>query len=179
MTDNIDDIVFVGYPMSGGNGALIYPSDSIAICDKSLVKDGAWEFVKYLLFNDSYYKYNMSGLPISTKAMDKYRESEVGMNCVFEENGWSSWGGDMTEEELEERLQYETGTYHKVTEADVDRLVSLAGDARLRATAHPLGQQIIDIINEETEMYFAGEKSLEETQQVIQSRVGIYVSERS
>lgn len=179
MTDNIDDIVFVGYPMSGGNGALIYPSDSIAICDKSLVKDGAWEFVKYLLFSDSYSEYNMSGLPISNKLMEIYRESEVGMNCVFEENGWLSWGGDMTEEELEERLQYETGTYHKVTEADVDRLVSLAKDARLRATAHPLGQQVLDIINEETEMYFAGEKSLEETQQVIQSRVGIYVSERS
>ena len=179
MTDNIDDIVFVGYQMSGGNGALIYPSDSIAICDKSLVKDGAWEFVKYLLFSDSYSEYNMSGLPISNKLMEIYRESEVGMNCVFEENGWLSWGGDMTEEELEERLQYETGTYHKVTEADVDRLVSLAKDARLRATAHPLGQQVLDIINEETEMYFASEKSLEETQQVIQSRVGIYVSERS
>ncbi len=179
MTDNIDDIVFVGYPMSGGNGALIYPGDSIAICDKSLVKDGAWEFVKYLLFSDIQADYYISGLPISNKAMEMLRESEVGMNCVFEENGWSSWGGDMTEEELEERLQYETGTYHKVTEADVDRLVSLAGDVRLRATAHPLGQQVLDIINEETEMYFAGEKSLEETQQVIQSRVGIYVSERS
>lgn len=179
MSDNIDDIVMIGYPMSGGNGALIYPSESIAICDKSPVKNGAWEFVKYLMFDDIQADYYRSGLPVAKKSMEMYRESEVGMNCVFEENGWSSWGGDMTEEELEERLKYETGTYHKVTEADVDRLVSLAKDARLRATAHPLGQQIIGIINEETEMYFAGEKSLEETQQVIQSRVGIYVSERS
>ena len=85
----------------------------------------------------------------------------------------------MTEEELAERLQNESGIYHQVSEADFDRFISLAGDARLSANAQPLGQQIIDIINEETEMYFAGEKSLEETQQVIQSRVGIYVSERS
>ena len=52
----------------------------------------------------------------------------------------------MTEEELAERLQNESGIYHQVSEADFDRFISLAGDARLRATAHPLGQQIIDII---------------------------------
>ena len=179
ISDNLDDVVMIGYPMTGGNGALIYPSDSIAICNDSLVKEGAWDFVKFLMLDESNYNYYMSGLPISNSAMEKYREGEVGIHCIFEENGWSSWNGEMTEEELEARLQNESGIYHQVSEADFDRFISLAGDARLSANAQPLGQQIIDIINEETEMYFAGEKSLEETQQVIQSRVGIYVSERS
>ena len=179
ISDNLDDVVMIGYPMTGGNGALIYPISSIAICNDSLVKEGAWEFVKFLMLDKSNYDYYMSGLPISNSAMEKYREGEVGIHCIFEENGWSSWNGEMTEEELAERLQNESGIYHQVSEADFDRFISLAGDARLNANAQPLGQQIIDIINEETEMYFAGEKSLAETQQVIQSRVGIYVSERS
>ena len=35
----------------------------------------------------------------------------------------------------------------------------------------------MEIINEETKMYFAGNKTAEETAKIIQSRVQIYVSE--
>ena len=43
ISDNLDDVVMIGYPMTGGNGALIYPVSSIAICNDSLVKEGAWD----------------------------------------------------------------------------------------------------------------------------------------
>ena len=37
----------------------------------------------------------------------------------------------------------------------------------------------MNIISEEAEVYFAGEKSLAETQELIQNRVSLLVSERS
>jgi hypothetical protein len=38
-------------------------------------------------------------------------------------------------------------------------------------------QGVMDIINEEAKMYYAGNKTAEETAKIIQSRVQIYVSE--
>ena len=65
------------------------------------------------------------------------------------------------------------------SDEDYDFMLSLTKDARLHSSENALGKEIMNIIDEETAMYFAGEKSLEETQKLIQRRVNIYVSERS
>ena len=65
-----------------------------------------------------------------------------------------------------------------MTREDADRII------RLLEEAAPSGSQMYPsdiwlIIQEEAEAYFAGVKSAEETMNVIQSRMGLYLGEQN
>ena len=178
VADDIDDVVMVGYPMSDGNGTIVSARESLSICKDSLVRDGAWEFIKYYSSNlDD--ELMINGLPTSYDSLDLIIGGQTDYNYFFRENGYSGSSGELTEEEIAERLRSQPGVYHKVSDEDYDFMLSLTKGARLQSGENALGTEILNIIDEETAMYFAGEKSLEETQKLIQSRVNIYVSERS
>ena len=178
VADDIDDVVIVGYPTSDGNGMLIQARESISICKDSLVRDGAWEFIKYYSSHSDSELW-INGLPTSYDALGRAIGSETGYYYLFQENTYSGSSIPMTDEQLANELRRKPGVYHRVSDEDYDYLLSLTRDARLQSGENALGKEIMNIIDEETEMYFAGEKSLEETQKLIQSRVNIYVSERS
>ena len=62
-----------------------------------------------------------------------------------------------------------------MTQADIDRVLSLIDGA----SAMPdIDQKAAEMIMEEVQNYFAGDKPLDETVKVIQSRVGIYLAEK-
>ena len=67
------------------------------------------------------------------------------------------------------------GEYFEVSEQDISMIESLISDA---APGNMADQTVTGIINEEAEAYFSGDKTLEETQKIIQDRVGTYLAER-
>ncbi len=178
VADDIDDVVMVGYPTSDGNGMLIQARESISICKDSLVRDGAWEFIKYYS-SHSDDELRINGLPTSYDSLDLIIGSETGYYYLFQENTYSGSSIQMTDEQLANELRRKPGVYHRVSDEDYDYLLSLTRDARLQSGENALGTEIMNIIDEETAMYFAGEKSLAETQELIQNRVSLLVSERS
>lgn len=178
-----DDVVFVGYPTNSGNGTIIRPTLCYGINDKSPQKEGAWEFIKTLADLNTTNRF-ATGFPLRIDAFDEYCESELGRWYYLTYSGTSSFSSNLTYEEVVERVNnqiekygYESnGAIVKIDESHGEALKELINGAQ----AYPdLENKIFEIINEETEMYFSGAKSLDETVKIIQDRVSTYISEKS
>ena len=68
-----------------------------------------------------------------------------------------------------------TITVYKATQSDVNAIRTLVERADCK---YEYLTEIQDIINEEADYYFAGQKSVEEVMSLIQNRVSLYIAEQ-
>lgn len=162
-----EEIVYKGYPTGDGAPCYFFQGSSVAILSRSADKEGAYAFWEYYLTHRQIPEYSfytdMEALEKSVEsASDLYvadveKEGE-GRYTAYKSQGlddWCDWYPAMTREQR-------------------DKQVSLMEYVR----ADPLeNQRIRSIILEEAQYYFAGDKSLEDTCEVIQSRVQTYLDE--
>lgn len=199
-----DDISFVGYPGIGatfsGNGM------GYAISAKSENKEAAWQFVSRILTEDYQNEQNKygyyNGIPTNKAVFDKMMEAEatptfdenapISSTYVVGNNGTSSDGG------LSEREPYYSGatndkgvheqpktTYgfggdftvevYAMTEQEKEVILDLLKNT---TTFMRYDSSLSDIINEEIQPFFKGEKSAADAAKMIQSRATIYVNEQ-
>ena len=160
-----EDVTFVGYPSEDGNGAVTRTDWMYAISEKSQHKEGAWEFINSLFSEEAMQtQYEQTrGLPVLIEYLDKQK------NNKDKEDHRSIYyklyvpGGD-----------FEEGMY--ITEEIVQKLY----DYILSVKFEPYTDwRIEEIIDEECAAAIAGEKSAEEVAEILDSRLGIYLSERS
>ena len=168
-----EKVAYIGYPNSERNGNLIHPTmGSIGISSKSQHKDGAWEFIKSIiseevqdgLVSDSW------GFPIKKSALDKMFEKDMEAEYYEDENGnmveqvKTSWGYEDFNIDIMAATQEEVdGVKMLITSAQ-----KLYGNA---------DNQLVNIITEEAEPFFKGQKSAADTAGIIQNRIQIYVNE--
>lgn len=170
-----EDITYIGYPCNDKQGTIIQPSGgSLAMSSKSKYKDGVWEFMKTLIeaeYQDSLVSEHGSwGFPIRTASLEKQFELDMTADYYEDEEGnqvenpKTTWGYDDFTIEI-----------MAATQEEVDEVKSLIMSAeKISGNAD---QQIINIITEETEPFFKGQKSAKDVAGVIQNRVQIYVNE--
>ncbi len=147
------DIVCVGYPSLNGGSSLILPYLPVGISENCKNKQAAWEFVSSLLgeeFQDKHIRFNF---PVRISSLEK----KFGQAMELESNNYGF-----------------EDTWTEVTQEDIDALYEVINAS---CDGSVLDQHIWNIIEEEAEVYFGGEKSAEETAMIIQNRVQIYVSE--
>lgn len=168
-----EQIAFVGYPNSERSGNLIQPDGGcVGISAKSKNKDGAWEFLQTMIGKE--YQENMKdnwGFPIMISALEKKFEEDMTPEYYEDENGEqvetmkTSWGYDDFDIDI-----------YAATQEEIDEVWSL-----LKSTDKYYGseydEQLTNIITEETEAFFKGQKSAADTAAVIQNRIQIYVNE--
>jgi ABC-type glycerol-3-phosphate transport system substrate-binding protein len=161
-----DDITFIGFPNSKREGSAISVYSRIAISSKSKLIDGAWEFVKTFL-SDKYQESLTYEWPIKISAFDK-----LGQKAIDGEGT----GGIIRplKEEYDDIMPYPTPEVSRITEDDVKYIKTFIQSVNTLQTYEP---GVLEIIEEETKMYYAGNKTAEETARIIQSRVQIYISE--
>ena len=199
-----DDISFVGYPGTGAAFSAV--GMGYAISAKSENKEAAWQFVSRILTEDyqngqnKYGYYN--GFPTNEAVFDKMMEAEatptfdenavISSTYVVGNNGTSSDGG------LGEREPYYSGatndkgvheqpktTYgfggdftvevYAMTEQEKEVILDLFKNT---TTFMRYDSSLSDIINEEIQPFFKGEKSAADAAKMIQSRATIYVNEQ-
>ena len=167
-----EEVVFVGYPCYEGNGAVLTASESYAVFNGSPLKDGAWEFVKSAVLSETTGRYGRSGFPVSREAFDKLMAAYSDTHYFFYyDGGYSGWTGEGGSSHEDDN----SGIQRDVTQSDIDRIKALIDGS----TAMPdIDQKAAEMIMEEVQNYFAGDKPLDETVKVIQSRVGIYLAEK-
>lgn len=198
-----DDISFVGYPGTGaafsGNGM------GYAISAKSENKEAAWQFVSRILTEDYQNEQNKygyyNGIPTNKAVFDKMMEAEAtptfgetvfSSTYVVGNNGTSSDGG------LGEREPYYSGaTNDKGAHEQPKTTYGFGGDFTIEVYAMTEQEKEVvldllknttafmrydtslsDIINEEIQPFFKGEKSAADAAKMIQSRATIYVNEQ-
>ena len=201
-------VKFVGYPSEDGTSNHTFQIDgSIAISSTCADKTAAWNFMKQFLTEDYQSGYNVWNFPINQKAFDQkmkdamteeYQTDENG-NVVKDENGnpiripkmtyyTTDAGGGVAFAATTETAAStvviggsgvnEDGSIsiYAMTQEQADQILDL-----INATTAVYGydESILNIISDEAAAYFAGEKSLDDTANMIQSRVNLYVAEQS
>lgn len=141
--------VCVGFPSREGGGALVTPYLPIGIRSGEK-QDAAWKFVRSLLGNEFQEKHIHFNFPLRRDSLQKMLEEEAARSAEDK-----SGEGTLRKEDCDALYEviYSTGC-------------SRVFDAN-----------IWEIVEEEAETCFAGDKSIEEAAEVIQSRAEVYVQE--
>ena len=166
-----EPISLVGIPTYNGKGANIFTQNSLAIMETSNAKDACWKFI-CKFFEDKYqseeYLYEIPALKSAfTKKLDDTMEDpyyidEEGKKQTYKDTYYSY------DEEIE---------IPNLTKEERDYLEEYILNAGTASFAYD--ETVYNIITEEAEAYFAGDKTAEQTAEIIQNRVSIIISEQS
>ncbi len=181
---------YVGFPSASGAGSSFTLCESMAISASSKAKEGAWAFVRGLLlpYANVTGRFSASGLPSHFDGFAVNKETfeaqmHMGMDYwtdpytgeVFKgANGdpveFTQWGVCVGYPEDVVLAAY----LFAPSEAQMERFWKL-----YESTEQITGRNdaLLDIVMEQAEPYFAGDKTLEETAQLIQNRAKLYVNE--
>ncbi len=135
--------------------------------------EGAWEFIRDTYFTEDYY-YGWNGLA-SFPALDKYLTEKTELEKTEQTIEDETTGEQIT------AYSYYLGTdedyvyYEPFTEYEAKKYDDFVREAVKHRRNYNF--TVRDILSEELTAYFEGERSAEETAEVIQNRVSIYVSE--
>lgn len=154
-------ITAIGYPTNGTkSGVAASISGGVCINTASGNKDACWEFIEYSVMNTNINSIFMYGLPTRKADFDALIEKKLAEKD-------SSYGYSWDDVEI---------TVEGTTQEDVDKLKDLI--SRIDGiSANQQDSNLMNIITEEAEAYFTGQKSLDDVTSIIQSRATIYVNE--
>ena len=149
-------------------------------------KEGAWAFLRTFLTEEYQTKYSgyEVGLPLNRRAfqaaLDKAMEIEYEKDAeghyLLDANGEripTSKGGMGVSTDGESIMEFQLWA---MTKTQADKLLGVIESA---TRSVDMNASVAAIVREGAAAYFAGQKSAEETARLIQSRVGLYVSEQS
>lgn len=174
-----EPITVIGFPTADGEGGIAASvNSSLCINASSEHKDVAWSFIESTLteevLKDSMFIW---GIPINKNVFDEQLkeamtptyETDMEGNQVLDENGnpieisTHSYGWEDV-----------TFDIYAATQEEADEMMDIIN--RIDTVAS-YDEQLMNIVFEEAESYFTGQKSVDEVADIIQSRVKIYVNE--
>ncbi|MBO5163167.1 MAG: extracellular solute-binding protein [Ruminococcus sp.] len=173
---------FIGYPTENGCGNYRRINGGYGIMANSDNIEGAWEFLKYYLFDESKDpRFYFSGLEKNfeeqaAESVEEYIEvdPETGKEYSGEIFVWHDNGGMHFENGASPELH--KTDIHPLTEEQQTEYEALVREAVKNVCI--VDSTLISILREELVCYFEGERSAEETAEIIQNRVSIYISEQ-
>ncbi len=162
-----EEITLVGFPGRETSGAVINMDQILAISSKSKHKDAAWEFVRSFMTTE--YQENLNyNFPTRLSVCQQNMEEQMkrpyytdmdGNKIEYDETYWFGENEmtltPITRDRAEYVMQY-------ISSVD---------------SVYYSNEKIMDIVREEAEPYFAGQKTAEQAVEIIQSRVQTYVNE--
>ena len=164
-----EDITFVGFPVEEGLGGCLNINQTMAISALSKNQEAAWEFVKSF-FTEANQDNLSYDFPVRISSLQKLEEKSWEKPYSIDENGNKQEYNDTF---FVGGVEVEVLPLTKEESAEVmDYIKSLD-------TICTYNEALNNIITEETESYFAGQKTVDEVVKIIQSRAKIYVSENS
>ena len=192
------DISFVGYPMEDGSvgSSFMIMGNSLAMSSTSKNKEAVWSFIREMLLprsneeetgdtgdNGMVYRYSYN-YPVNKKDFDKMvaeamtEEFEVDENGqqVVDENGepvkiakdsyWISGGNGQEDQWV---------NVYAATQEDVDQVMDLFNSI---TSIWNYDENVFNIIQENVGAYFAGDRTVDDTANLIQSAVKLYIGEQ-
>ena len=169
---------YIGWPTNSGVGnALNLGDTAFAMGTNCANKDAAWKFLRTLLMES--YQDQVWSLPVNVHSFDKQVEKamtpeymkDAEGNILLDENGEKkmiSKGG----------VGMADGSVHEIyamTQEQADKLMQVINTTERSVE---FNDSIYDIVLEQAEAFFQGQKSAEEVARLIQSKANIYVNEQ-
>ena len=163
-----EPVTMIGFPAEEGIGAAISAESQYAISARSQNKEGAWEFLRYYLTEEYQKSDEMYGMPVLREAILEdievakerpYWENEDGTKEYYDRTYWI---GD-------ERIILEP-----LSDEEADTLLAYIESVTV---SNYYDESLLNIIQEETEAFFKGDKSAADVAEIIQSRAQVYINE--
>ena len=174
-----ESLSFIGYPMpseNSGIGTAVTPMLQFGLTASAAYTDGAWMFMReYLSYmetreqSNTYENDNVYGLPCTYAALDALLD-------YFETREYLIAGGPGIQEFAYKGTSESNPLYY-----DADpRVRGILTDLLQKTTRRYSGNTaVMDIIYEEASAYYGGIRTIEETVEIMQSRVGIWLAEHT
>ena len=179
-----DKVTFVGYPSESGEpGNSFYIQCPMAISSVTKYPDAAWDFVSTMIRQTNEDAESMYAFPISQEAFDKKMTAVMTEQYQLDENGEQvDWDEDGEPDkmsigsyEVVENGESAWQEVYALTQEDVDQILSVINSA---TGIVDYDDEILSIVSDEVSAYFAGDKDVQTTANMIQSRVNLYVQEQ-
>ena len=179
-----DKVTFVGYPSESGEpGNSFYIQCPMAISSVTKYPDAAWDFVSSMIEKTNEDAESMYAFPISQEAFDKKMTAVMTEQYQLDENGEQvDWDEDGEPDKMSigsyEVVENGESTWQEVyalTQEDIDQILSVINSA---TGIVDYDDEILSIVSDEVSAYFAGDKDVQTTASMIQSRVHLYVQEQ-
>lgn len=152
----------IGYLFDDGYHMNARDDCTLAVNANSRHKDGAWEFIRYLLEEGQMSQPNTDIYPANKKYYDIRMKSEMAKGL------WKD--GEEFYDPSNDKIQY----YSPITEERIAEIKEILENARFEPIRT---RPILDIIYEEAQGYFNGTKDIDETIEVINNRVQVFLDE--
>lgn len=167
-----DEVVYVGFPVSEGYGTVIQPSSLVlAISANSKHKDISWEFIAQFLASDYQEEKLSRCLPLRRDAMEHMLEEAGNVDYAIDADG-----NQIPIVKLEILFEGEESIeVYRMEEEEKKQLLRLIDTASLNDA---IDYTLYNIVLEEAQSYFAGDKTLDEVVDIIQRSASLYVAER-
>ncbi len=168
---------YIGWPTSSGVGSCMQLGNAYGMSSNCADKEAAWEFLRTFLTEEG--QSSTYNIPTNKKVFQKrldewmtplYRKDADG-NFVLDENGEKiqeprgGWGSEDGE------VHY----IYSMTQEQADEVMNIIESC---TKVSNYDTAIYDIVYEQAQAYFAGQKSIEEVMRLIQSKANIYVNEQ-
>lgn len=165
-----EEVTYIGYPVNGNNGTLVQPGELIlAISAGSEHKDIAWEFLSQFLTTE--YQQDMKeGFPINKTALEN--QLLWAQSIEYETNSDGSQSPVAKSKILFEGE--ESIEIYQITKEQSDILLQIIEEASLGSA---YDRMLHMILLEEVDSYFSGDKTVDETAEVMQGRALAYIGE--
>ena len=169
-----EDFRYIGFPNPEKNGSFFRFPLRLGICDGSAHKEDAWQFLRNYMTAayQSDPENGIGGMPARKDCLESclahfsYTESDIYTD---------PWGHGLAA--LNGISEYENGLVIEtkpLTKKQIDKYLSVLNRTR---RVEQIDDTIRNILMEEAEPYFAGDRSLEDTVSYIQNRVQTYLGE--
>lgn len=162
-------VTAVGFPsVSGEPGSAIFTNTGFAISAKSKDPDGAWQFVRTMLLPE--FQNETEDFPVRKSALESKAKKEMSLNDDDYYNAMITMGDlSLTSTKFVSQIG-------KPSQEDIDRINNLVTSVSRQELYN---STIREIVSEEASAYFAGNKSAQQTAEMIQNRVTLYLTENS
>lgn len=165
-----ENINFIGYPCSDRKGNYVSFTSRLGISSKSDYKEEAWEFLRYLMSKEYQGSImSMMHLPTRKDCFDLWMEAQMAEKDYTNEMGRKIFVNRYTADI--------DGMPYKVAPLTKEQAVQYVDMVNRAVKPAEWDSHIMEIVLEEAGAYFAGDKSVEDVVNIIQKRVGIYISE--
>ena len=175
-----DSYTFIGYPTTEGVGNLLRVNSGFAISRDCKDPEAAWQFLRILL-TEEYEEERGYNFPANKNLFEKKKQDALTPTYQKDEEGHILIDPETGEKMMEAKgwtVDFETMEEIPVyvyTQEQVDRVEEV-----IRATDRvpDSNRPIFDIVREQAQAFFAGQRSAEEVAKLVQSKVNIYVNEQ-
>ena len=175
-----EPITCIGYPSSSGYGSAINGNTVIAISADSKHKETAWSFLETCIKEQATSeRFSSWGFSVIRSALEKQMEESMVPEYMYDMNNEIMLDEEGNLMEIS-RVRYGFGNSNEMfdvyasTQEDVDAVWELINNTTTRVS---YDSSPMEIISEEAQSYFKGQKSSKEVADIIQNRIQIYVKE--